>query len=231
MLQRPAPIYMTRGRAAITLFPPAVLMAAATLVGWGLDGLPAFFANPARAAVLAVIFCDFVAGTLLRIELNPFRKGTSSGRKWPILTGMLFVPLIWAVVTFCDRHGLFVLPVSKTIRWIGVAAFAFGSAIRLAALHELGRQYSAFLTIQANHQLIRSGIYARIRHPFYLGGLLNVPGAMLAFRSPIAILVFLASVIFVLTRIKREEQLLRAEFPDAYRDYQRTSWRLLPPVY
>jgi protein-S-isoprenylcysteine O-methyltransferase len=85
--------------------------------------------------------------------------------------------------------------------------------------------------VQAEHRLIRSGIYRRIRHPFYLGGLLNAPGSMLAFRSPISVLVFVASLFFVLNRIGREERMLAEEFPGAYRRYQEVSWRLVPHLY
>jgi protein-S-isoprenylcysteine O-methyltransferase Ste14 len=217
--------------AARSLLPPALILTASMLLGWGIGDLPGFFSNHARTAIVAVVVCDLVAGTLLRIELNPFRKGKRTGRKWPIVAGVLTIPLVIAAVAFCDRHGFFVFPDSSIVRWLGVAGFAAGSAIRLAALHELGRQYSVFLTIQADHRLVRSGIYSRIRHPFYLGGLLNVPSLLLAFRSPMAIVILLASVVFVIRRIAREEQLLINEFPDAYREYQQASWRLLPRVY
>jgi protein-S-isoprenylcysteine O-methyltransferase Ste14 len=99
------------------------------------------------------------------------------------------------------------------------------------ALHELGRQYSAFITIQPEHELVRSGPYRLIRHPFYLGQMLIVPGIMLTFRSPVAVLIFAASLVFVLKRIRREEQVLLGEFSDEYRDYQRHSWRLVPWLY
>ena len=117
------------------------------------------------------------------------------------------------------------------LRWAGVAALAIGDSLRLAALRELGHQYSLFLTIQGRHQLIRSGPYRHIRHPFYLGGLLTVPGIMLALRSPLAILVFTLSAAFVATRIGREEKLLLDQFPDPYAEYQRNSWHLLPYVF
>jgi protein-S-isoprenylcysteine O-methyltransferase Ste14 len=201
------------------------------LLGWGIDDLRGFFANPARSAVIAVLLAELATGTLWRVELNPFRQGRGEGRRWPIVAGMFTVPLIWAAVCFCDRRNTFTFPESAAIRWTGVALFAAGGAIRLAALRELGRQYSAFLTIQAGHELVRGGIYGRIRHPFYLGGVLNFPGVLLAFRSPMAAIIFVISVVFVVNRIGREERLLTKEFPAAYRAYQQVSWRLVPYVY
>jgi protein-S-isoprenylcysteine O-methyltransferase Ste14 len=221
----------SRTRAALTLAPPALLATAAMLLGWGIDDLEGFFANPSRTAVIAVILCEFAAGTLWRIELNPFRKGRRQGRGWPIVAGMFAIPLVCAAVAFCDRRAIFVSPDSFGIRWIGVGAFAAGGTIRLFALYELGRQYSAFLTVQPEHELIRSGIYRHIRHSFYLGGLLNLPGTLLAFRSPMSAIIFAISVAFVVNRIGREEQLLIEEFPEAYREYRQGSWCLLPPLY
>lgn len=222
---------VTHTRAASTLAIPALLGSAAMLIGWGVDDLGGFFANPARAALIAILLLEFAAGTVWRIELNPFRKGKRRSRGWPILAGMFTIPLIWAAVSFCDRHGVFVFPESPAMRWIGIALFAAGGAVRLCALHELGRQYSALLTLQPDHQLIRTGIYRRIRHPFYLGGLLNVPGMLLAFRSPLSVIIFVISIGFVINRIGREEQLLTEEFPESYCAYRRASWRLVPHLY
>jgi protein-S-isoprenylcysteine O-methyltransferase Ste14 len=206
-------------------------MSIAMLIGWGLDDVTGFFSNPARTALIVTVFAMLAAGIAWRIELNPFRKGTRQGRRWPIIAGIFTAPLIWVLAAYCDRRALFVFPESAILRCIGVAAFAAGECIRLAALHALGRQYSAFLTVQEGHQLIRTGIYRRIRHPFYLGGLLNPPGVLLALRSPLSVLVFIAGVFFVVNRIGREEQLLCGAFPLAYPSYRQMSWRLIPYLY
>lgn len=222
---------IARSRAAFTLAIPAILACAAMLAGWGVDDLHGFFANPARAAVIAVIFAEFAAGTIWGIVLNPFRKGALQKRGWPIVAGIFTIPLLWVAVSFCDRRDHFVFPEYQAIRWIGIASFVAGGAIRLCALHELGRQYSVYLTVQPEHQLIRSGVYRRIRHPFYLGGLLNLPGMLLAFRSPLSVIILAISVVFIVSRIGREERILTQEFPEAYPEYRQVSWRLLPHLY
>lgn len=88
-----------------------------------------------------------------------------------------------------------------------------------------------FLTIQTQHELIRTGPYRHIRHPFYLGGLLTLPGMMLALRSPPSIVIFVVSAVFVATRIGREEKMLLDQFPEEYAEYRLSSWRLLPYVF
>ncbi len=218
-------------RAALLLLPPLALIVACLPLGWGVDDLPGFFRNYARTGLVVVLFASYVAGSLLGIEQNPFRSGKTQGRRWPIVAGAAMVPLVLAAVSFCDRRNIFVFPNLGLLRWTGVVALAIGDSIRLAALRELGRQYSMFLTIQSQHQLIRTGPYRRIRHPFYLGGLLTIPGMMLALRSPLSIIVFVISAGFVATRIGREEKMLIGQFPEEYAHYQRSSWRLLPYVF
>lgn len=220
-----------RRRAALVLLPPLLAILASVLLGWGVGDLFGFFRNSARTALVAILLAAYLVGTLLGIEPNPFSKGQSQGRRWPLIFGISIVPFMFVAVSFFDRRNVFVFPGDLLIRWIGVAAFAIGEAIRLAALRELGRQYSAFLTIQAKHELIRTGPYRLVRHPFYLGTLLTAPGMMLVFRSPLSVIVFVLSIAFVLSRIDREEKLLLGEFPDAYSEYKRHSWRLLPRVY
>ena len=221
----------SRARSLGSLLVPTVLMVIGALAGWGLDDIPGFFSNPARTALVVTMFAMLAVGVSWRIELNPFRKGTRRGPRWPILAGIFTTPLIWITAAYCDRRGILVFPESAIVRWIGVAAFTTGESIRLAALHALGRQYSVFLTVQEGHQLIRTGIYLRIRHPFYLGGLINAPGVLLALRSRLSILIFIASAVFVVNRIGREERLLCDEFPESYPVYRQVSWRLLPYIY
>jgi len=98
-------------------------------------------------------------------------------------------------------------------------------------LRELGSQYSALLTIQAEHQLIQTGLYSRIRHPFYLGQVVAEPRIMFALRSPLAILIVAASLPFVVKRMNREEQVLLDHFGDRYHNYCARTYRLLPHIY
>src|SRR5579862_9911875 len=181
---------------ALTLFPQLLLTLAAILVGWGLDDFTGFVLEPARLALLAVVFLTYLAGVALGIELNPFRKGDRQGRGWPIVLGMLALPVVWGLTAFCDRRGIFVWNALSDLRYTGVAAFAVGEMVRLLALRDLGRQYSAFITVQPEHRLIQHGIYRTIRHPFYLGQLLFTPSVPLVFRSPLAIFILVSSIVF-----------------------------------
>ena len=75
-----------------------------------------------------------------------------------------------------------------TIRWLGVALFAAGGALRLWPVFVLGRRFSGLVAIQPGHTLVTSGVYGVIRHPSYLGFLVNALGWGLAFRSGVDVL-------------------------------------------
>src|ERR1700746_1731976 len=65
---------------------------------------------------------------------------------------------------------------SKALDCSGFVATLVGLAIATWARVHLGWNWSDKVVIQAEHQLIRSGPYARMRHPIYSGVLLAVLG-------------------------------------------------------
>ena len=106
--------------------------------------------------------------------------------------------------------------------WVVVCMLVF------VAVHlDLGASWSAVPERLEEHALVTSGVYRYSRHPMYADFLWSVPGlalALLCWTIPLAWLVLMLSI--TLTRLPQEEQILEAEFGDAYRAYQRT----VPPL-
>src|SRR5262245_36954134 len=59
----------------------------------------------------------------------------------------------------------------------------------------LGRHYSVLLAIQEHHDLVTGGPYRWVRHPFYLGSVVNAVGWALVFRSSLGLLLAAAVVL------------------------------------
>jgi protein-S-isoprenylcysteine O-methyltransferase Ste14 len=78
---------------------------------------------------------------------------------------------------------------------------------------------------------VTNGIYGRIRHPSYLGLLVNSLGWALAFRSGVGLLLTALLIPPLLARIRAEEALLRTHFGDKYDDYRGRTSRLVPGLY
>ncbi len=63
---------------------------------------------------------------------------------------------------------------------IGLILTALGIAFAFWARYSLGQNWSSKVTIKVEHELIRNGPYAYVRHPIYTGILLALVGTALA---------------------------------------------------
>jgi protein-S-isoprenylcysteine O-methyltransferase Ste14 len=87
------------------------------------------------------------------------------------------------------------------------------------------------VAIQPGHTLVTSGVYRAIRHPSYLGLLVNSLGWSLAFRSGVGLLLAALLIPPLLARIHAEERLLRAQFGGEYEVYCSRTSRLIRGIY
>src|SRR5262249_60231114 len=85
-------------------------------------------------------------------------------------------------------------------------------ARRIWPLPVRGQGFSGLVAIQPGHTLVTSGIYGAIRHPSYLGLLVNSLGWALAFRSGIGVVLTALMIPPLLARMRAEEALLRSHF-------------------
>jgi protein-S-isoprenylcysteine O-methyltransferase Ste14 len=131
---------------------------------------------------------------------------------------------------YTDRKEFWTID-GDTIRWIGVVLFAAGGALRIWPVFVLGRRFSGLVAIQPGHTLVTSGVYGVIRHPSYLGLLINSLGWGLAFRSGVGVLLTGLTMLPLLARIRAEETLLRTQFGDEYGAYCARTSRLVPGLY
>jgi protein-S-isoprenylcysteine O-methyltransferase Ste14 len=112
-----------------------------------------------------------------------------------------------------------------------VVLFAAGGALRIWPVFVLGRRFSGLVAIQSGHTLVTSGVYGVIRHPSYLGLLVNSLGWALAFRSMVGVLLTALTIPPLIARIRAEERLLRTQFGNEYDAYRSRTSRLLPGIY
>src|SRR5215467_12989185 len=197
------------------------------VLGWG--GLLPFFSHAALTALVAVLFAlsiaSFFAGGNVSAGVREDR-----GNRWVIAVFVIVGFLNAYLPAYTDRKDLWTID-GDTIRWLGVALFAVGGALRIWPVFVLRHRFSGLVAIQPWHTLVTSGIYGVIRHPSYLGLLINSSGWSLAFRSGVGVLLTLLLIPPLLARINAEENLLRSEFGDEYNAYRSRTWRLIPWIY
>jgi len=114
------------------------------------------------------------------------------------------------------------------VRILGLAILLAATALTIWARLELGAMWSAAPAVKQQHKLRTSGPYAVTRHPIYtglLGMMLGSPLLAGGGRWVVAFPVYLAVLEF---KIRIEERLMLAEFPDDYPRYRRRVPRLVP---
>jgi protein-S-isoprenylcysteine O-methyltransferase Ste14 len=99
-----------------------------------------------------------------------------------------------------------------------------------ARIH-LGRNWSAAVTLKQDHELIRSGPYAWVRHPIYTGCLLALFGCALINGEVRGTIGFI--IVFVATAYKArmEESVLSEYFGTEYINYRKSVSALIPGIY
>ena len=211
----------------IATFVGTLAYLALAVLGWG--SVAAFLAHPARIALTVVTF--LLAGAALFTDGN-VSPGVREdrGNRWVIAAfGVIGIAAAY-FPALTDRLDVWTID-GDAVRWTGVALYVIGGALRLYPVFVLGNRFSGLVAIQPGHTLVTTGIYSVIRHPSYLGLMVNSLGWALAFRSTIGVLLTALTIIPVVARMNAEEALLRSHFGAEYEALCARTSRLIPGVY
>ncbi len=195
--------------------------------GWG--GFTAFFSHPALIALSVVLILMTGVALFTQGNLSPGEREDRANR-WVIVALGLIGVLAAYLPAYTDREDFWTIG-GDAVRWLGVVLFAVGGALRLWPVFVLGRRFSGLVAIQPGHTLVTDGVYSVIRHPSYLGLLVNSLGWALAFRSGVGVLLTALLIPPLLARIHAEERLLQTQFGGDYDAYRSRTWRLIPGLY
>ncbi|HEY3215056.1 MAG TPA: isoprenylcysteine carboxylmethyltransferase family protein [Candidatus Eisenbacteria bacterium] len=200
----------------------------AVLLALALGGAPVLIGHARALTLLAA----WGVGGLVLALLAPVRTQevvADSRENSGLLAGLGLLPLLTPpIAALGERLALGLLPGGPWLRWSGVGISAGGLALRIAAMTQLGSRFSPLVAVQREHALETRGLYARIRHPGYLGSWICAFGAMLAFGSALGLLTLVPFTALLGIRARREEALLERHFGDVYRAYRARTGAFLP---
>ena len=195
------------------------------------------------SVLFEVVNFTVLGGFLIsEIVLNFSKRGDKSGSK--PRTGKISNALIMTVGLSSIVLGIIIGFTAKfmNIRWLftpdyfisslGLVLIVIGVVIRWSAVRTLDKYFTVDVKILDDHKLIRSGLFAYVRHPSYLGLLVAVLGLGITMVNWLSTIVMLIPhLIVILLRINEEEKVLEDRFGSDYQDYRRQTKRLVPGIY
>jgi protein-S-isoprenylcysteine O-methyltransferase Ste14 len=161
--------------------------------------------------------------------MKPTKERGESNLWFVLLIFMTFATAFF--IPFFAGRKITLLGIPVFFRFVGIPLFISGLVIRSIAIRTLKRQFSIYVGIQENHQLITTGIYSRIRHPIYLGAILSLTGFALVFPTLLGFLFVIIYSMLLGHRMTQEEKLMWKHFGSVYEEYVSKSYRLIPHIY
>jgi len=117
-------------------------------------------------------------------------------------------------------------------RYVGVALMVFAVIVRFLVVRQLGPSFAIDVGALPGEKLRTDGLFKVIRHPAYAAEITGFLGLALVFDYPLSsILAFILPTTGILYRIAVEEKNLKQVFGDAYKEYCKKTWRLIPYVF
>ena len=142
------------------------------------------------------------------------------------------IALVAAVEFLKAQRGLhfLLLPANAATESAGLLLCVAGLALAIQARHILGRNWSGFVSIKQDHELIQRGPYRFVRHPLYTGLIVALTGTTLSL-APTAegFLLDLVLIAAFYVKARQEENVLAGEFGENYAEYKRSVKAALIP--
>jgi protein-S-isoprenylcysteine O-methyltransferase Ste14 len=117
------------------------------------------------------------------------------------------------------------------VRVLGLVVLIVSTLLTLWARFSLGTSWSIAPKVQGDHRLRTRGPYAVTRHPIYTGLLGMMLGATLLTGIGQWIVIFPVGLVLFEVKIRMEEHLMMATFPDEYLRYRRRVPQLVPGLF
>ena len=185
-----------------------------------------------------VFFIGFVAYCVIR---GRFAHSTKSNEnierrvetsEMVLLPAMLVTSLLFPVLYLFTP--LFSFANYELPHWVhscGLLSMIVGLWLFWRSHVDLGVNWSPTLETRKGHEIVRHGVYARIRHPMYSAiWLFSIAQALLLNNWLAGWGVVLAFALMYFLRTPNEEQMMIDHFGSAYKDYMTETGRLFPRV-
>lgn len=144
---------------------------------------------------------------------------------------LLFFLLLARLVLYAinpPRIGVLASAFPDWLRWLGFALRLVMLALLTWSQAVLGKQWSAQLLLREGHHLVTTGPYARVRHPVYAATAGWAVSLALLTANWVFVLLIVPTIVGLVSRVPREEQMMIEEFGEEYKAYMLRTGRFFP---
>ncbi|RLL81528.1 isoprenylcysteine carboxylmethyltransferase family protein [Mesotoga sp. BH458_6_3_2_1] len=148
-----------------------------------------------------------------------------------IMLAFVLSGMFGAVAVDGSSKEAFMLPFLPH-RYVGIALMVFAIIVRFLVVCQLGPSFAIDVGTLPGQELRTDRMFRVIRHPAYAAEIAGSLGLAIVFDYPLSsILAFTPPTTGILYRISVEESNLKRVFGDAYTEYCKKTWRLIPYVF
>jgi protein-S-isoprenylcysteine O-methyltransferase Ste14 len=188
--------------------------------------------------IFALIFWSAFASWIL-LEIIAWRKKRSTDTSKARDRGSLsLIGILWWTGIVMDFLFSLFLPHAAISRkrtsffFVGILLMLVGIALRWYSAAVLGKYFTFDVAVQSDQVLVELGPYRYIRHPSYSGALLTLLGFGLALGNWAGLAAALSCLgVAYSYRIPIEEAALASALGEAYKEYMKRTWRLVPFLF
>ena len=191
-------------------------------------GVLVFYSRPTATGILSgLLWIAFIAYWNATAKNASATKSFESKESRKLHENLLVASFVLLFIPIPGLTGRF-LPESNIVVVAGLVLQALSLLLAVWARRHLGRNWSGAVTVTVDHQLVRSGPYALVRHPIYTAMLGMFAGTALRSGEWHGLIALVLLAAGYLRKIRIEEESLRTVFGEDYESYARKTWGLLP---
>ena len=162
-----------------------------------------------------------------RMKAGPFAE-TRPLQKIIMVGTIVSVAAVLVVSAFDHRFGWSAVPMAVVV--VGNVLVFLGLTMTQFVIIQ-NNYAGATVTVEADQELVCTGLYGLVRHPMYSGTLVMMLGTPLALGSYWGLAFIAPALLILAARITDEEKMLREEL-DGYQEYtEKVHYRLVPGVW
>jgi protein-S-isoprenylcysteine O-methyltransferase Ste14 len=181
---------------------------------------------------LVIVICWLLLG-LAWIVSGFFTKRTvkrARRARLPSTLDRVLLAVVVAVALIATKYGGTLWTPSPLVGGLLAGIVAIGLIFTLWARARIGRTWSAAVVLKEDHELIRTGPYAIVRHPIYTGFIVMALGTALDAGAAAGLALVGALSVGLWVKSRREDELMAASFPVEYPEYKRHVRAFIPYV-